>query len=193
MKLDDEVNYIASGLERSGTSMLMQILYAGEVPIAFDDTMRPPDESNPRGYFELAGGKIINKLMDGTFHLEKYTGLFIKITAYGLEFLPPGKYKIIYSERNLEEILDSMEKMAAVKDAKRAETREAFDKLNQMTKKKIMSREDMQVLFINYNEIIADPHQHIAAIAEFLGASDDELQKMIGAVDKKLYRQRRIP
>ena len=61
MKLDDDVNYIASGLERSGTSMLMQILYAGEVPIAFDDTTRPPDESNPRGYFELAGGKIINK------------------------------------------------------------------------------------------------------------------------------------
>ena len=78
MKLDENINYIVSGLERSGTSMLMQILLAGGVPVFFDRS-RPIDENNPKGYYELEGGKIINKLMDGTFPLHEYKGKFIKI------------------------------------------------------------------------------------------------------------------
>ncbi len=36
MKLDENINYIASGLERSGTSMLMQILVAhGPEPLNY--------------------------------------------------------------------------------------------------------------------------------------------------------------
>ena len=55
--LDENINYIVSGIERSGTSMLMQILYSGGVPVAFDKNTRPPDENNPKGYYELEGGK----------------------------------------------------------------------------------------------------------------------------------------
>ena len=99
MILNNDFNYIVSGLERSGTSMLMQILKAGEIPVSFD-LSRPPDENNPKGYYELEGGKIINRLIDQSFPLGKYVGKFIKITAYGLKFIPLGNYKIIYSERN---------------------------------------------------------------------------------------------
>ncbi|MBM3285502.1 MAG: nucleotide pyrophosphatase, partial [Candidatus Aminicenantes bacterium] len=98
IKLDNAINYIVSGLERSGTSLLMQILRAGGVPVAFDMASRPPDDDNPRGYFELEGGKVISRLMDGTFPLDEYRGTFIKITAYGLKFLPPGRYRVIYTE-----------------------------------------------------------------------------------------------
>ena len=66
-------NYIVSGLERSGTSMMMQILYKGGMPVAFDKS-RPPNEHNPKGYYELEGGKVINRLMEGTFPMEKYDG-----------------------------------------------------------------------------------------------------------------------
>ena len=86
--------YVVSGFMRTGTSMMMQILNAGTIPITFDTTSRPADESNPKGYYELEGGKIINKLMDGTFPIEDYKGRFLKITAFGLRHLPPGKYKI---------------------------------------------------------------------------------------------------
>ena len=72
MKLDENINYIVSGLERSGTSMLMQILEASGAPMAFDTVSRPPDENNPKGYFELEGGKIINKLMDKDFSFSDY-------------------------------------------------------------------------------------------------------------------------
>ena len=191
MKLDSDVNYIVSGLERSGTSLLMQILHQGGVPTAFDTGSRPSDENNPRGYFELEGGKIINKLMDGSFPLADYKGTFIKITAYGLKFLPTGKYQIIYSERNVEEILDSMEKMAKIQDKDRDETREVFLRLNRMIKKLITNRNDVEVLFVNYNQIVEDPEKNVRRIHEFLGSPEFDLGKMTGSVDEKLYRKRR--
>ena len=64
MKLDSDVNFIVSGLERSGTSMLMQILEAGGVPMAFDTASRPPDDNNPKGYFEF---ERVKKLQEGKF------------------------------------------------------------------------------------------------------------------------------
>ena len=189
MSLNKNINYIVSGLERSGTSMLMQILHAGGVPVSFDDS-RLSDQSNPKGYYELAGGKIINKLMDGTFPLEDYKGKFVKITAYGLKYLPKGNYRIIYSERNIEEILDSMEKMAGIKDKNREETGDAFIKLNRMIKKQITSRDDMEVLLVNYNKILSNPRENIKKIQGFLGLPEDVIDKMIKVVDDKLYRQR---
>lgn len=192
MSLDKNRNYIVSGLERSGTSMLMQILHAGGVPMAFDNSTRPPDKSNPMGYFELEGGKIINKLMKETFPFEEFKGRFIKITAYGLKFLPAGHYRVIYSERNIEEILDSMEKMAHIEDTKRSDTRDVFVKLNTMIKDLISNRENMDVLLVNYNQILADPKDRIQEIYDFLDSSDFSFEQMVSCVDQKLYRKRRI-
>lgn len=190
LSLDNNINYIISGIERSGTSMLMQILHAGGVPIATDRS-RQPNHHNPKGYYELEGGKIINKLIDGTFPLEKFRGKFVKITTYGLKFLPPGNYKIIYSERNIEEVLDSMEKMTGTRDDNRYKTKKAFIKLNRIMKQTIMEREDIDVLFLNYNEILLDPKTNIKKIPVFLNLPEADLESMIQSVDKKLYRQRR--
>jgi hypothetical protein len=191
MKLDDQINYIASGIERSGTSLLMQILHAGGLPMAFDTQSRPPDDNNPRGYFELEGGKIISRLMNGTFPLADHRGRFIKITAFGLKYLPPGKYRIIYTERNIEEVLDSMEKMARLQDQNRQETKASFIKLNEMIKGLITKREDIEVLFVNYNQIVADPKTQVKKICDFLGSKEIDDAAMIAAVDEKLYRKRR--
>ena len=191
MDLDISKNYIVSGLERSGTSMLMQILYNGGYPVESDEK-RQPDENNPKGYFELEGGKIINKLMENAFPFEQYKGKIIKITAYGLKYLPQGDYVIIYSERNIEEILDSMEKMAQITDENRAETKDVFLKLNSFIKEQIAQRSDCIVLFVNYNEILNNPGDKIKEINEFLQQDYADLQAMIKTVDEKLYRNRKI-
>jgi hypothetical protein len=190
MKLDENINYIVSGLERSGTSMMMQMLHAGGIPVT-SDNLRKPDENNPKGYYELEGGKIINKLMNRSFSFDEHKGEFVKITAYGLKYLPSGNYKIIYMERNIEEILDSMEKMVGLKDENRDETRKSFLKLNQIIKNFIANRNDVKVLYVNYNEMISNPEHSIRIIASFLNLSDANLDKMVQSIDKKLYRQRR--
>jgi hypothetical protein len=191
MKLNDQINYIVSGLERSGTSLVMQLLRAGGVPCAFDTASRPPDDNNPRGYFELEGGKIISRLRDSTFPLADYRGQFIKITAYGMKFLPSGRYCVIYTERTIDEVLDSMEKMARVQDPDREGTKAAFVKLNEMTKGQLGTRPDVSLLVVNYNAIVRDPGPEIRRISEFLGASGIDEKAMAAAVDEKLHRNRR--
>jgi len=191
MNLNDQVNYIVSGLERSGTSLVMQILRAGGVPCAFDTASRPPDDNNPRGYFELEGGKIISRLRDGSFPLADYRGRFIKITAYGMKFLPSGQYRVIYTERKIDEVLDSMEKMARVQDPDREGTKAAFVKLNEMTKDRLGTRPDVSLLLVDYNTIVRDPGPEIRRISEFLGSSGIDEKAMAAAVDEKLHRNRR--
>ena len=191
MKLEENTNYIVSGLERSGTSLVMQVLHAGGVPCAFDTESRPPDDNNPRGYFELEGGKIISRLRDGTLPLADYRGRFIKITAYGMKFLPPGNYSVVYTERNIEEVLDSMEVMTGQRDPDRAETRASFVKLNDMIKGLIGGRADMKILFVNYNAIVKDPAAEVRRMAEFIGLPGIDENAMAAAVDARLYRKRR--
>ena len=47
---------VVSGLPRSGTSMIMQLLEAGGMPI-MTDGQRAADEDNPRGYYELEAAR----------------------------------------------------------------------------------------------------------------------------------------
>lgn len=181
--------YIVSGLPRSGTSMIMQILEAGGMQIA-TDKKREPDENNPKGYLEIES--IINKLKDNPDFLFNFKGKVLKVIAYGLQFLPHGNYYVIYVERNIEEILDSMEKMMDAKDEERENTKKAFIKLNDKTKAEISEREDIKVLFVNYNEILSSPKEHLNEIFRFLQDKNLDLEKMMKVVDNKLYRQRRM-
>src|SRR5690606_32313300 len=50
-KYRDNQIVIVSGLPRSGTSLMMQMLHNGGLNALTDD-VRKPDESNPKGYFE---------------------------------------------------------------------------------------------------------------------------------------------
>ena len=189
MTLDSSINYIVSGLERSGTSMLMQMLIAAGIPVSYDKN-RMPDSGNPKGYFELEGGKIINKIIDSTFPFDKYKGKFLKITSYGLKFLPMGNYKIIYSERNIDEILDSMEKMARIDDKNRLKTKKAFINLNTYIKDQLRIRLDIDYLIVNYNDLLISPKNHLKKIQEFLELPEETIVKMADVIDPKLYRQR---
>ncbi len=181
--------YIVSGLPRSGTSMLMQILDAGGLPVA-SDGKRLPDDNNPKGYLEIES--IINKLKDNPDYVLNFEGKVLKVIAYGLQYLPPGNYVVIYVERNIEEILDSMEKMMDAKDEERDATKKAFIRLNDKTKADISGRKDMDVLFVSYNEIFSSPKKRLEEIHSFLKEKNLDLTKMIEVVDNKLYRQRRV-
>lgn len=51
---------VVSGLPRSGTSMLMQMLEAGGMPV-LSDGARSPDPDNPKGYLEYEPVKALPK------------------------------------------------------------------------------------------------------------------------------------
>jgi hypothetical protein len=184
--LNMEINYVVSGLERSGTSLMMQMLHMGGLPVAFDDS-RPADEHNPRGYYELAEGKIINRLMEGNFDLQSYKGYIIKVTAYGLKFLPESNYKIVYMRRNIDEVLKSMRKMGA--DIETEKDRKLFSKLDRFSLELMRSRHDMEHITVNYRDLLEHPRSEIERVSRFLGKTFD-VDAAIGAVDPSLYRSR---
>src|SRR5206468_8197599 len=67
---------LVSGLPRSGTSMLMQMLERGGMPIV-TDKLRTPDEDNPRGYHELERIKELDKTTDKSW-MKSHRGQVIK-------------------------------------------------------------------------------------------------------------------
>lgn len=188
--LDNDTNYIVSGLERSGTSLMMQMLHKGGLPVAFDD-IRAADEHNPRGYYELEGGKIINRLMDGTFDLQSYRGHIIKVTAYGLKFLPKSNYKILYMMRNINEVLKSMHKMGVDMGSNIDEEKERmlFSKLNRSSLELLRRRDDMYHMTINYLDLMNDPREEMERVGRFFGETFD-VDTAIEAVESSLYRNK---
>jgi len=185
--LKQDTNYIVSGLERSGTSLMMQVLVASGLEASYDDS-RKADDNNPNGYYELEGGKIIGRLMQGGYPLDDYKGKFIKITAYGLQYLPEGKYKIIYMERDMHEIVNSMSKMAGIQYDNRLS--QILTKLNDYIKETITKRDNTNTIFINYNEFIKDPEGDLETICKFLNV-ELNINIMKSVIDKKLYRIRK--
>lgn len=99
---------IVSGLPRSGTSMMMQILEAAGLELATDDH-RVPDADNPNGYFELDAAK---RLRDDSSFLDSVVGRVIKVVTPQLFFLPREyDYRVISMERELDEVLASQRVM----------------------------------------------------------------------------------
>ena len=191
MSLNLNINYIVSGLERSGTSLMMQILHASGVPITYDEESRPADDNNPRGYFELEGGKIISRLEDGTFPMSDYRGKFIKVTAYGLQFLPPGNYNIVYMLRDLDEILRSQAKMMGAQNTETYEKdRSLLVMVNERALSKIAERQ-YPIIKINYGKLIDTPETELEALNSYINGAID-VKKSLKAIDKSLYRNRKV-
>ena len=99
---------IVSGLPRSGTSLMMQMLDSGGMEVVTDN-IRPPDEDNPKGYYEFEKAK---KIKEDPSWLKDMRGKAFKIVSMLLYDLPADeKYKVIFMKRNMDEILSSQNKM----------------------------------------------------------------------------------
>src|SRR5574341_398925 len=100
---------VVSGLPRSGTSLMMNMLAAGGLPV-LTDSLRSADDDNPNGYFEF---EPVKKLADGRSEwLPQADRKVVKIISALLEHLPNSyHYKIIFMERDLKEILASQRTM----------------------------------------------------------------------------------
>ncbi len=88
-----EMITIVSGLPRSGTSLMMQMLQAGGLP-ALVDGDRQADADNPRGYFEFAPAK---RLRHDASWIPEAKGKAVKIVAQLLPLLTPGFHYRIHS------------------------------------------------------------------------------------------------
>ena len=182
---------IVSGLPRSGTSMMMQMMVAGGIE-PFTDGKRIADENNKKGYFEHEAVKGILKNHD---FLEEVNNKVIKIVANLLVALPNKyRYKIIVMERKIEEILSSQHKMLVQQGKISPGTYPILLAQNYRTviekvKNTIHYRPNVGVLFVEHKEVIDNPILQASRIQDFLGKKLN-IQAMASVVDSSLYREK---
>jgi hypothetical protein len=178
--------YIVSGLERSGTSLMMQILENACLNVCYDFS-RKPDVHNPNGYYELFDGKIIYELLNEKFDEDIYDDKIIKITAYGLHMLKETNHKVIYMIRDLDEVIDSQEKMINNRIYK--DRNNVYDLLNKLNNETIdlLRKNNIQHVIIDYNAMINNPKKELRKLGDFLGK---DVTHCYHVIDKSLYRNR---
>jgi hypothetical protein len=181
---------IVSGLPRSGTSLLMQMLAMGGMRI-LSDSARRADADNPLGYFEC---ERVKHLASDSDWLSQAAGMAVKVISPLITKLPARfEYKVIFLLRAMSEILSSQRQMLAsrgepiaVDDAAMAT---AFADHLAETLQWISRQPNMQLLPISHRRCIADPDGVSAEIKAFLNRPLD-VRRMAATVDPALYRQR---
>jgi hypothetical protein len=187
---------IVSGLPRSGTSLMMQMLEAGGLP-PITDKVRAADMDNPRGYYEWEGIKQIAKrpeLLDDA----QVEGRAIKCISMLLPALPmKHQYKVIFMMRPIAEVMESQQAMTS-----RLGTTGASLDRDQLERGLRAHREEMrrwgktapdvEWLEVRYPALVRDPAPVIAELMEFLGAERLPNEKAMAVViDPALYRSKK--
>src|SRR5438046_6429896 len=99
---------VVSGLPRSGTSLMMQMLRAGGMPVRTDG-FRKADEDNPRGYLEY---EPVKRTREDSSWVSDAVGKAVKVVYLLLRDLPDGfDYRVILMRRSLREVLASQSAM----------------------------------------------------------------------------------
>jgi hypothetical protein len=189
-----EVITIVSGLPRSGTSMIMQMLAAGGLE-PFSDGQRAADEDNQRGYYEYE--KVKAMAFNDNDWLGQACGKCIKIIAPLLKFLPlKHSYRVIFVERNLDEVLRSQRIM--IQRHGQTGTKLTDDRLKEAFRKQVevakifLARNGIPALYLPNDLCINQPEEAARQIRVFLGWDLDKIA-MAGAVDAGLKRQKAAP
>jgi hypothetical protein len=185
--------YLVSGLPRSGTSLMMQMLHRGGLE-PWTDRIRTADEDNPRGYFEL---EQVKQTSDDCSWIDQARGKVVKLISQLLMTLPAGgPYKVVFMRRDLDEVLASQHKMLERRGEADESTRDPHD-MKQLfvahledVEAWLRARADVDVLFVNYNRLLAEPRRAAERIDRFVGGVLD-VDAMVAAVDPALYRNRK--
>ena len=182
---------IVSGLPRSGTSMMMQMLEAGGLPVCTDG-VRSADLDNPRGYYEFEPVKEVRR--DCSW-LNQARGKATKMVYRLLYDLPTGyEYRILFLQRDLREVLASQRAMLT-RHAKKGGSLDdsqlgtVFATELRKFREWIGAQECFSVLWVNYSNVVNNPGPEAEAVSQFLGGGLDT-RAMANVVDPLLYRNR---
>ncbi len=186
---------LVSGLPRSGTSLMMQMLEAGGLPPKTDGE-RQADADNPRGYYEWEAIKRVAK-DPAILNEPGLEGHAIKAVSMLLGQLPLNhEYKIIFMTRPVEEVVASQAAMI-----ERLKTAGAELDEDQLERGLAAHRDQIihwlkghqraKFIEIDYPSLVQSPDERIARIAEFLGPERlPHPDRMRSVIDDSLYRKR---
>jgi len=182
---------IVSGVPRSGTSLAMQMLDAGGLPV-LSDGLRAADTDNPRGYYEWERTKGLAQQPNIIAEAE---GRAVKVISSLLLALPQGHdYRVILMLRPLDEVLASQTVMLRNRGtggpplapaAMLAALQAHLAQVNAW----LRGRLDLAVFRMSFHDLLADPPGQAERMTRFVGLPLD-VEAMARQVDASLHHQR---
>jgi hypothetical protein len=189
----DDTVVVVSGLPRSGTSMMMEMLAAGGMPLSTDG-LRQKDALNPRGYFEDERVKRLDRAPDKSW-IRGLGGKAVKVVSPLLHYLPDtNDYRVLFMRRPLPEVVSSQEAMLAQRgertDSVSPETlRHLFEEHLDTVYRVLRHRSCFRSLDVHYREVLREPVEQARRIQGFLGTQLD-VARMAAIVDRRLHLHR---
>jgi len=182
---------IVSGLPRSGTSMMMRLLELGGMPVLKDE-QRVADDDNPNGYYEF---EAVKQTAEDSSWLQGSDGSAVKMVYRLLYDLPEDRnYRVLFMRRNLDEVLASQQVMlnrhGVADKVSDAQMMKLFRAEIDSFYKWVEGKPYIELIDVDYNQMLADPRKELLEINAFLGDALD-VEKMLGGVDASLYRNRK--
>lgn len=183
---------LVSGLPRSGTSLMMQILRAGGMALMHDGK-READDDNLEGYWEW---EEIRSLRKNPRVIEQAEGKVIKIISALLPSLPPKhRYKIIFMRRPVGEVVASQWKMLENRGArpKSEKTHLIATQENHVAQMLATLRASgcVELLEVDFPALVATPALEITRVLDFLGdVLQADLETLAAVVRPELHRNR---
>src|SRR5450631_3309380 len=150
---------IVSGLPRSGTSLMMQMLVAGGMYV-LSDGERGADTDNPRGYLEW---ERVKQLPNDPSCIAEGEGKVVKVISRLLLSLPAGHdYRIIFMKRPLPEVLASQDQMLRRRGpykegANPAAISAAFEKHLREVYAWMEGKHYVKALRVQYHDVLSKP------------------------------------
>lgn len=189
---------VVSGYPRSGTSLMMQMLEAGGLPVLKDESFRPTDERNPRGYYEIKEALSLGAEGQTTDWVAGARGTAVKVIAYQLQYLPPEiDYRVVFMRRRIAEVLASSGEFQLLRADSPLSEREkvmAYKTEYALYEAWLLRQTHLRAVFVSYNDVLERPARPVAEVCAFLDAPPAaplQAARMSAAIDPALYRQRR--
>ena len=182
---------VVSGLPRSGTSLMMQMLHAGGLP-TLTDGVRTADDNNPHGYFEF---DPVKRLRSDNTWLPQARGHAVKIIHLLLRELRLDgslQYRIVFMQRPIDEVLASQRAMLQRDGKAGADAqllKKAFATQLAQLDTWLTTQANLEVMRVPYHQVVREPRSVAEALNTFLGLALDTAA-MVRAVDPALHRQR---
>lgn len=182
---------VVSGLPRSGTSLMMQILKAGGIE-PMTDGKRTADDDNPQGYWEW---EDIKRLPTDPRVIEQTKGKVVKVISALLPSLPrPHRYKIIYMVRPTAQVVDSQLAMLDRQRQKpRSEKQHLIDVQEAHSRqiRYVLGNSDrVELLEISYPELVTDPEPVLLRLETFFKGRFKASPAASACVKPELFRNR---
>jgi tetratricopeptide (TPR) repeat protein len=189
-----QVYFLVSGLPRSGTSLMMQMLQRGGMPLHIDQ-QRAADDDNPEGYFEWAP---IKNLPTQPQLIEQSLGKAVKVVSLLLSHLPAEhRYQVVFMRRPVEEVARSQRKMIEHQGGSPPSEIMLATRLREHERHLLTflnHSPQFQVLTVDYPDLVSQPQSLVPRLRSFFG--EDRLplpEAMIQAIKPQLYRNRQPP